>query len=239
MDRPRIKPQKYTAVLSEKEKISARVFRAVFTLQEPNTISFYAGQNMMIYVGPGVNRAISIGSPPQEHTKLTIYYDVMPGGPGSQWMIARQVGDTAQFMAPLGAFFFDGDSPRKKVFVATGTGIAPFRAMILDYLAGGGAAPLELFWGLRHEEDLYLTDELQALAEKYPNFRYHITLSQPSEQWQGMKGRVTAHIYSDEVALPQQDYYLCGAGAMVAEVIPALVAKGVPREQIKTELFYD
>ncbi len=239
MDVPRIKPQKFSAVLSEKEKISARVYRAVFTLKEPSVITFRPGQNLMIYVAEGINRAISIGSPPQETTALTIYYDVMPGGPGSKWMLERQVGDTALFMAPLGVFSFDAESTRKKVFVATGTGIAPFRSMILDYLAKGGTTPLEIFWGLRHEEDIFLATEFARLAETHPNFSFHITLSQPSEQWQGMRGRVTAHIYSEVGDLKNCDFYLCGAGQMVSEVIPQLESLGVPRSQIKTELFYD
>jgi NAD(P)H-flavin reductase len=239
MDQPRIKPQKFIAVLSEKEKISARVYRAVFTLKEPNTIVFRPGQNMMIYVAEGINRAISIGSPPQETTALTIYYDVMPGGPGSHWMLERNVGDSAQFMAPLGVFFFDAESTRKKVFVATGTGIAPFRSMILDYLASGGTTPLEVFWGLRHEEDIFLAEEFAKLAQLHPNLTFHITLSQPSENWQGMKGRVTAHIYTDVGDVKNCDFYLCGAGQMVSEVIPHLESLGVPRSQIKTELFYD
>lgn len=239
MDQPRIKPQKFSAILSEKEKISARVYRAVFTLKEPASITFRPGQNMMIYVAEGVNRAISIGSPPQEAHALTIYYDVMPGGPGSRWMLDRQVGDSVQFMAPLGVFTFDADSPRKKVFVATGTGIAPFRAMILDYLTKVGTTPVEVYWGLRHEEDIFLTAEFDKLVQLYPNFSYHITLSQPSEQWQGMRGRVTAHIYTEVGDLKACDFYLCGAGQMVSEVIMHLETLGVPRTQIKNELFYD
>ena len=63
-----------------------------------------------------------------------------------------------------------GESHRKKVMIATGTGIAPFRSMLFDYLGNGGTDDITLYWGLRHEEAVYWLDELTDLSLKYRIF---------------------------------------------------------------------
>lgn len=235
---PPIKPQRFKSTLVYKERVSCKVWEARLDLNEPAEMQFYAGHNVMFYVGHNINRSMSIGSPPSESKKLTFYYDVSPLGPGSRWMINLKMGDTVEFMGPIGAFRFDGESPRKKVMIATGTGIAPFRAMALDYLNKGGKGEIVIFWGLRYEEDIFLTRELDELTRQYPNFHYNLTLSKPTSAWAGGRGRVTDHIYTELGELTHCDFYLCGSKNMIDEVHDALIAKNVPEQQINKELFY-
>ena len=141
------------------------------------------------------------------------------------------------FMGPLGIFTLDKASPRKKILIATGSGIAPFRAMIHDYLENGGSDDITLYWGLRYPEDIFWQEEFAVLSQKHPNFVFVLTLSQPIPNWQGKSGRVTAHL--GEIQNPTaSDFYLCGNKDMVDEVQDHLLAKSVPKEQIKSELFY-
>ncbi len=235
---PPIKPQRFKSTLIYKERVSCKVFDARLALQTPSEMQLYAGHNVMFYVGHNINRSMSIGSPPSESKQLTFYYDVSPLGPGSRWMVNLQLGDTVEFMGPIGAFRFDKDSPRTKVKVATGTGIAPFRAMALDYLHNGGKGDVVIYWGLRYQEDIFLTRELDALHGTYPNFRYELTLSKPTSSWTGAKGRVTDHIYTELGDLAHCDYYLCGSKYMIDEVHAGLLSKNVPEQQINKELFY-
>lgn len=230
--------QKFHATVTAKEKISPHVYFVTFALQEPEVIPFRAGQCMMLMVSPGVNRTMSICSVPQETARVSMIADVSPMGPGSKWTIGLRVGDVANFVAPTGVFFFDEASPRKKIFVATGTGVAPFRSMIEEYLAKKGTATIELFWGQRHEEDVYWKENFDTLFDTYPTFSWHQVLSQPTSAWQGLKGHVTEHVLDSVKDLPQHDYYLCGNKNMIEDVRSQLLAKNVPKEQIKTELFY-
>lgn len=153
-------------------------------------------------------------------------------------MIEANIGDSVKFMGPMGVFAFDAQSPRKKVFVATGTGVAPFRSMIRDYLEHGGTDDLTLYWGFRREEDIFWMGEFTELSTKYPNFRFSITLSQKNDGWQGKEGRVTAHVPVEEVNLPGSDFYLCGSRGMVDDMTALLLSHQVPRAQIKSELFF-
>ena len=230
--------QKYHATVVAKEKISPNVYFVIFGLQEPVSMSFRAGQCMMLMVSPGVNRTMSICSVPAESDRVSMIADVSPMGPGSRWTLGLKVGDPANFVAPTGVFFFDDASPRKKIFVATGTGVAPFRSMIEEYLANNGTAPLELFWGQRHEEDIYWKKEFDRLFETYPTFSWHQVLSKPTPVWNGLTGHVTEHVLQSVKDPAQNDFYLCGNKNMIEDVRSQLLVKNVPKEQIKTELFY-
>lgn len=232
------KPQQFTTRLSYIQKVSSKVYLKRFDLVEPKEMNFVAGQTVMLHIAPGVNRSMSIASPPSEKTSITVAHDVSPMGPYSQWTIQAKVGDQMSFMGPLGIFTLDKQSSRKKIFVATGTGIAPFRAMLFDYFGGGGTAEIVLYWGLRHEEDIFWQREFDQLTQTYPIFHFVLTLSQPQPSWPGLRGRVGDHLFADEKNLAQDEFYLCGSKEMIYQIKDQLLAATVPKEQIKSELFY-
>lgn len=241
------KPQKLTAVVASKEKVSSKVYLVRFKLVDPPTITFHAGQNIMLMIAPGVNRTMSIASPPSENTSILMAHDVSPGGPGSQWTLNLKVGDQVNLIGPTGALSFDATSRRSKVFAATGVGIAPFRAMILEYLTNGGTDDVTLYWGLRHKEDIFWLDEFTSLSQQHPNFRFILCLSQPREvleegppslKLRRVKGHVTEHVFEEQRNLTGNDYYLCGNRAMVQEMEKQLLTSNVPKTQIHKELFY-
>lgn len=227
------RPQLFTARLGYIEKISSKVYLKRFDLVEPKEIAFLPGQTVMFRVSPGVNRSMSIASPPREKTSILVAHDVSPMGPYSRWTIHANVGDTMQFMGPLGAFILNTESPGKKVLIATGTGIAPFRSMVL-----GDVSHASLYWGLRHEEDIFWKDEFETIANQNPNFHFVLTLSQPKETWTGKRGRVGDHVFVNEKNITENDFYLCGSREMVKDMEERLLSVGVPKQQIKKELFY-
>jgi len=231
------KPQKFLARITLIEKISSKVYLERFELLEPKEISFLAGQTVMLYVGPGVNRAMSIASTPSEKSSITLVHDVSPMGPYSKWALVAKAGDPMEFMGPLGAFVLDRESHRQKIFIATGTGIAPFYGMAADYLSTGGTDDMTLYWGLRHEEDIFWKKEFEELSLSYPNFRFVLTLSQPTENWQGKRGHVQDYVFSQQ-NLKDVQYYMCGNREMVLDMRAKLKAANVPDPQVKFELFY-
>ncbi len=235
---PRPKPQKCSATIASKTQLTSNIILVDFALITPPELEFLAGQTLSLNVGPTTNRSMSIASPPSEKTHILMCHDVSPGGPGSLWTINHREGDAATFMAPLGLFVMDRESHRKKVMIATGTGIAPFRSMLFDYLGNGGTDDITLYWGLRHEEAVYWLDELTDLSLKYPNFRFVLTLSKPSPTWQGAKGRVTDHVVQEESHLSGSDFYLCGNQEMIKDMESQLMHHQVPADQIYKELYF-
>jgi CDP-4-dehydro-6-deoxyglucose reductase len=235
---PLPKPQKFQARLASIQKISSKVYLERFVLVEPREIEFVAGQTVMLNISVGVNRSMSIASVPEEKNALLLVHDVGPMGPYSKWALAAKPGDPMSLMGPLGIFVVDKESVRSKVFVATGSGIAPFYAMAKDYVTHGGAGDVNLYWGLRHEEDIFWQKQFEVLARQYPNFHYLITLSAATDSWHGKRGHVEDHIFGSEQNLTGSDFYLCGGKEMTGEMRAKLKSAGVPEPQIKFELFY-
>lgn len=228
---------KITLQVIKKEQVTEKVFFVTFRPVTPPSIPFRAGQNMMLMVAPGVNRTMSIASPPSAHDILMVH-DVSPMGPGSQWTVGLQPGDHATIVAPTGGALSFLDTPKRKVMVATGTGIAPFHSMIADALEKKKNSPMTLYWGLRYEQDIYWHDEFLKMTTLNSSFMFHLILSKPNDKWRGLAGHVTEHVLRLEKDLLQSEFYLCGSKAMTEEVKAKLLEKNVPKDQINTELFY-
>jgi NAD(P)H-flavin reductase len=199
-------------------------------LRDPGEISFLAGQFVSFEVQkPGlrfpVTRPYSIASPPSSQNTIDLLLNLVPGGPGSEYLFSLKRGDPVSFRGPAGAFVLREYPDRRLLFVATGTGIAPVRSMIHARLPS--PTPVTLIWGLRSERDLYYQEELAELAEQFPEFSYTITLSQPSPQWQGHTGRVQPAV---EAAIGRVDdlaVYICGARDMITSVTALIRSRGV------------
>jgi NAD(P)H-flavin reductase len=137
---------------------------------------------------------------------------------------------------PYGAFIFRrplSDS----ILVATGTGIAPFRSMLLDRLPQEKDRRFTLIFGVRHEYGLLYREELEALARQYPNFEFRPTLTRPGPDWTGATGRVQSHILEALGDRRDMDIYICGLKEMVNDVRSVLKEKGVDRKRIVYERY--
>ena len=232
------KPQQFQTVIEKKEQLTKDVFLVTFRLVSPSEITFIAGQTFMLTVDNNVKRMMSIANPPSDKNHILLCHDTSPGGPASLWTRARKVGDTAVITAPFGMFTIDKESHRKKVLIATGTGIAPFRSMVLDYLETGGTDDMTIYWGLRYEEDVYLRGDFEEISRKYPNFRFVLTLSKPTPNWKGKVGRVTEHVVQEEPNCAGTDFYLCGNHFMVADMEAQFARCQIPKAQVHKELLF-
>ncbi|MBI3577278.1 hypothetical protein HY086_04535 [Candidatus Gottesmanbacteria bacterium] len=229
----------YTATVSFVKNLAGDYYHGRFELKEPSSIDFIAGQYVVFQIGPPkLRHTLSITSPPQEPNRIEVLQSIAPHGEGSKWLTSLKEGDSVQFLGPVGKFTLQKTTPKQKVFVATGCGIAPLRSMLADYLGFSGGVPVVLYWGLRFESDLFWQEELAALAAAHSNFHYFVTLSKPTDGWRGMKGRVTDHVVDHVPGLLESEFYLCGNREMIVEVRKQLMDAGVAGEQIFTETFF-
>jgi CDP-4-dehydro-6-deoxyglucose reductase, E3 len=123
------------------------------------------------------------------------------------------------------------------LFVATGTGIAPIRSMLLANAERPLPRPATLFWGLRSQADMYYVDEFARLSNQQPGISSIITLSQPKPGWGKATGRVTSLVHERIRDVRQLAVYLCGNSAMIKEVSGMIQAKGLC--PIFREKYYD
>lgn len=238
-------PQPYTAKLEEKKVLNDKFIQYSFELVSPHLLEFESGQYVSLQVNDqGVRRSYSICSSPGIQHGFELMVDTSPHGVGVEFLENLQYGETVSLLAPMGRFTLlpvTENSPSEDaiVFVATGSGVAPFRSMILDLLQERhDTRPITLYWGLRYVEDLAWQDEFQDLADFFPNFQFHPVISRASEEWPLCRGRVTDCLNVHALPSARAGYYMCGNKTMIDEVSQFLLSKEVPAENIHHEMFY-
>jgi CDP-4-dehydro-6-deoxyglucose reductase len=145
-------------------------------------------------------------------------------------------GDSVEMTDPLG-FFVVRNPAKDAIFVATGTGIAPFRSMAPEYLSHPEAKQLTLIFGVRHEQNIYYRDDFEALAKEHSNFHFLPTLSRAEPSWLGRTGHVQLHLFEAIGDRRDLDVYICGLKAMVDDVRAILKGIGFDRKQIIFEKY--
>lgn len=235
-------PMKAWRVISRKE-LTHDVFEIVFA--RPDGFDFRAGQYISIVVpgaGPGgrnLRRAYSIASAPQ-WTDVELCVKLVDHGPGTQYLNSLKVGSEIQAQGPFGDFCLEHDLSLPTLFIGTGTGLAPLRAMVLSN-EWQTKAPVSFLLGVRNEQDIIYPEMFSSnRIAPFEEQRYiDIALSRPSESWQGYRGRVTQYIQSMQWDWKSSHYYLCGSGAMIQDVKQWLMAeRQVTKEQIHTEKYF-
>jgi CDP-4-dehydro-6-deoxyglucose reductase len=226
------------ATLVESREIAPEVRHFVFEAPGVKQLQFKPGQfvsfNEMLG-GKKITRAYSIASLPSgNHFELCL--NLVHEGIFSSHLFAMKPGDSVEMTDPLG-FFVVRNPARDAVFVATGTGIAPFRSMAPDYLSHPQAKELTMIFGVRHERTIYYRDDFETLAKEHPNFRFWPTLSRPEPSWSGRTGHVQIHLLEAIGERRDLDVYICGLKAMVDDVRAILKAMGFDRKQIIFEKY--
>jgi NAD(P)H-flavin reductase len=195
-----------------------------FRFTRPKEMTFKPGQFVLFDVGLIENpadiqtRALSIASHPSED-ELIFVAKMKEGGRASRWIMEKlQVGDTVRMQGPFGNFLLDQTTPKEYLFIATSTGVAPFRSQIMDMLRRGDTRRIDLVYGVRSEEDVFWKDELTALTQKYDNFFLHIALSKPSDSWKGHVGRVQTLVPMIVKDFSNKCVYVCGSPDMTKEL---------------------
>ncbi len=233
------------ATLTRIDALARDTFLYRFELERP--IPFRAGQfvNMAVPTAkPRPERSYSVFSDPGQPGTLGLCIKLLEGGAASEMLRVAKVGDAYSFRGPMGVFTL-ADDGEPVSFVATGTGIAPYHAMLAEYarrLALKEVAPrtFRLYFGVRDEGDLFLTDTLDRWAKELPDFGYEVCLSRPSASWTRPAGRVTAALAAAlPVGVPPAGhFYLCGNGPMIEETKALLAERGVDRKRVHYEKYY-
>lgn len=229
----------YQAQVSHVDVINPQYRVVHLELLEPNQLEFAAGQYIIVDV-PGIQqkRQYSICSSPEISHGLELLIDLKPGGPASQYFAQIKPGDKVNFMAPAGGFVRQ-DLDQPTIFIATGSGIAPIRSMIIDALQNHQSTTnLKLFWGMRSESDLFWTEDWHELDKEFDQFQIEIILSKPSSAWKLSRGYVTDLVEAEMTDLSQYQFFLCGGVNMIKTVTSQLQIKGVSQSQIKHEQFF-
>jgi len=233
-----------TTRLRSRSAVAADVYDLWFDVLEPAKVVFKAGQFVTLPVGTdaqeqSLRRSYSIASLSGRGEELRFIIRAIPGGGATGYFLHMAPGTLVAMTGPHGFFVLSPQHPGDVVFGATGTGVAPVLPMLDELRPRGEPGRRFLHWGLRHESDLFLVPEVQAMC-RATDTDLHIHLSRPSDGWTGLRGRITAPILDALPGLSAPTFYLVGNGHMISELKGKLVAAGVDRKrQIRTEAFFD
>jgi ferredoxin-NADP reductase len=226
------------ARLVSSSPLSPDIRHFVFEVPEVAALEFEPGQFVSLVEhirGKEVTRAYSLAAPPAGN-RFELCLNLVHDGMFSPYLFALRPGDPVTVKTILGTFVWR-KPVRDSVLVATGTGIAPFRAMLMDLFGRPCAASVTLIFGARHPHGLVFDSEFALMAARQANFRYMPTVTRPDSGWTGRAGRVQPLL--EEVLGDRRDVdvYLCGLKAMVEETRSLLKARGFERKQIIAEKF--
>lgn len=182
-----------------------------------------------------VTRAYSLASLP-DCNRFEICLNKVEDGLFTPYLFSLKPGDSVPTKGPVGAFTVKSKE-REAIFVATGTGVVPYRPMLLQpgYLDQGTKATL--IFGARYAEGLMFRSDFEALAARLGNFTFVPTVTRPGEDWQGRTGRVQPLLWEVLGDRTDVDVYVCGLKEMVESVREELKLRGFDRKQIIVEKF--
>lgn len=226
------------AFLVESHEIAPLVRHFVFEVKEVDRLEFKPGQFVSFKQhldGKEIIRPYSIASLPNGN-RFELCLNLVEDGHFSPYLFKMNSGDALEMGAPLG-FFVVRNPSREALFIATGTGIAPFRAMAPGYLEHAESKTLTLLFGVRSEQTIYYREDFEKLARANMRFRFWPTLSRPDAAWQGRTGHVQTHLLEAIGERRDLDIHICGMKAMVDDVRSILKQMGFDRKQIIFEKY--
>ncbi len=181
-------------------------------------LQFLAGQYVDILLKDGTRRSFSMANPPHDDELMQLHVRHVAGGAFTDHVFTRmKEREILRFEGPLGTFYLREDSDKPIVFVASGTGFAPIKAMIESAFEKGVARSMVLYWGGRRPGDLYMSGLAAGWAEAHANFRFIPVISDalPEDQWAGRAGFVHRAVMEDLPELSGCQVYACGVPVMV------------------------
>lgn len=209
------------------------------TLRFPPNASpkYLPGQYVDVIGSGGIRRSYSVASQPVKDGKIDLHIRAVDGGAmSSYWFGSAKVGDLLRLEGPKGTFFLRDVSGLDLVFLATGTGIAPVKAM-LECLATrvepGLPKSITVLWGGRTEPDIYWSPKID---ESFP-FDFVPVLSRADDKWNGARGHVQRLLLERMTDFNSAVVYACGSQAMIDSASSELIAAGLSPKRFFSDAF--
>jgi len=211
------------------------VRRLILRSAEP--FVYRPGQYLSLWHGAEPGRSFSMATAPRRDGQIELHIRRRPGGYISQTVLdAAVAGDVVSISGPYGEMAWQG-AAGPVVMLATGTGIAPLRALLEQAVADRSTVPLTLYWGARTRAELYLFDELYRWHAHYPAFRFVPVLSAAGAGWGGTVGHCQEVAAEELEFRPAAQVYACGNPGMVDAARRVFAAHGLTGSAFQADAF--
>lgn len=216
-------------------RLSDDVMALYLKLPANERLQFLAGQYIDILQKEGKPRSFSLANAPHNDALLELHVRNIAGGTFTQHVFnGMKERDILRIKGPLGTFFLREDSPKPILFVASGTGFAPVKAIIEHALHIGFKREMHFYWGVRKQSDLYMLDKVKEWEAQ--GIRFTPVVS--DEQWNGRAGFVHQAVLDDFKDLSGYAVYACGAPVVVEAAHREFTTqRGLPNEAFYSDAF--
>lgn len=218
------------------ERLAPDVLRILLRLPPAAALEFLPGQYLEVIGPAGIRRSYSLATTAGAGAALELHVREVQGGAMSDyWFHRAGDNDLLRLHGPLGTFVLRDVAGIDLILLATGTGIAPVKA-ILESLPALDAAQaprsVTILWGGRIPADLYL--DIAALPGTH---RFIPVLSRADDQWTGASGHVQDVLLGLQPDLRNAAVYACGSDAMIHGARDALLRAGLPAGRFHSDAF--
>ncbi|MFC3023167.1 NAD(P)H-flavin reductase [Vibrio zhugei] len=195
------------------EPLASHTYKVL--LQPQDKVDFKAGQYLMVVMGLKDKRPFSIANAPSQANGIlelhigAAEHNAYAGEVIESMRTALSDDTSIDIDAPHGDAWVK-ESERPLLLIAGGTGFSYVRSILDECLAQSWQQAIHFYWGAKDKEQLYLMDELTALAEKYTNVTFVPVLELADDDWQGKTGNVLQAVNHDFESLADYDIYLAG-----------------------------
>jgi Na+-transporting NADH:ubiquinone oxidoreductase subunit F len=237
--------REYRAVLTEMTTLTHDIRRLRLELIDPEGIRFVPGAYVQlqtpVYEGSpaSVYRAYSVASDPRDQRHLELIIRRVPKGICTTWVFdVLQVGDQVTFNGPHGEFRL-ADTAAEMIFIAGGSGMAPFRSMLMEMRQTRNPRRTRYFFGAVTRRDMFYLEEMKEFERDLPDFRFIPALSRPAPEdaWTGELGLITEVVGRHYPDCAGREAYLCGSPGMIDACIKVLTAHGMATDKVYFDKF--
>ncbi len=236
-----IQIKKLPCRVQKMERLADDVMVLQLKLPANEKLVFLAGQYIEFLLKDGSRRSFSIANPPHDAALIELHVRRVAGGQFTDHVFGKmKERDILRCEGPFGTFFLREDSDKPIVFVASGTGFAPIKAVIEHMFHKSIARPMTLYWGGRRPKDLYMNALAQRWTAAQPDFKYVPVISDalPEDNWNGRTGFVHRAVMQDFPDLSGHQVYACGVPIMVDSAKRDIIAQcRLPEDEFYADSF--
>ncbi|BAO82707.1 2-polyprenylphenol hydroxylase and related flavodoxin oxidoreductase [Serpentinimonas maccroryi] len=225
------------------QRVTDDVMIVHLQLPASDRFDYHAGQYIDVLLRDGSRRSYSMASAPHFQALapgLELHIRHLPGGKFTDQVFGGlKEKDILRIEGPLGGFYLRPDSAKPIILLASGTGMAPIKALIEHLRLLNCERPITLYWGGRRPADLYLNDWIASQCADMPNLRYVPVVSDalPADGWSGRSGFVHLAVLADFPDLSGHQVYACGAPVVVEAARRDFAAAGLPEHEFYADAF--
>ena len=221
------------------ERVAADVLKVVLRLPPTTALGYLPGQFFDVVGRDSLRRSYSIANASAESSGgLEIHVREVPGGAMSAyWFEQAKVNDLLRLDGPLGTFFVRETQGDDLVFLATGTGIAPVKAMLEGLVRSASSVlpkRISVYWGGRTEQDHYWRPDATLSAL---DIDFVPVCSRPAPGWTGARGHVQDVFLRTHPDLSRTWIYACGSSEMIESATALLADAGLPSSRLHSDAF--